>query len=115
MVKRKRYDQTYKEAIVAEMLGGKSAAQIAQREQIAAHTLYKWKEKIASGDFADAHRTEIELRRRIRELEGAVSELALENHIIKKARQIMADELRKERWSKRISQASSVSSKAAQR
>jgi len=44
-----------------------------------------------------------------------VSELALENHIIKKARQIMADELRKGRWSKRISQASSVSSKAAQR
>jgi transposase-like protein len=52
MVKRKHYDQSYKEAIVAEMLGGKSAAQIAQPGQIAVHTLYKWKEKIASGAFA---------------------------------------------------------------
>jgi transposase-like protein len=55
MVKQKHYDQSYKEAIkeaiVAEKLGGKSAAQIAQRERIAAHTLYKWKEKIASGNF----------------------------------------------------------------
>jgi len=28
MVKRKHYDQSYKEAIVAEMLGGKSAARL---------------------------------------------------------------------------------------
>jgi len=48
----KHYDQSYKEAIVAEMLGGKSAAQIAQPGQIAVQTLYKWKEKIASGAFA---------------------------------------------------------------
>jgi transposase-like protein len=41
MVKRKQYDQSYKEGLVAEMLGGKSAAQISQREGIAAHTLYK--------------------------------------------------------------------------
>jgi transposase-like protein len=115
MVKRKQYEQSYKEGLVAEMLGGKSAAQISQREGIAAHTLYKWKEKIGSGDFSDAHRTEIELRRRIRELEGALGELALENHIIKKARQIMADELRKERWSKRISPPNLASSKAVQR
>jgi len=58
---------------VAEMRGGKSAPQIAQREGIAAHTLYKWKERIARGDFYDSHRTEIELPRRIRKLEGAVS------------------------------------------
>jgi hypothetical protein len=35
-VKRKHYDQSYKEAIVAEILGAKGAAQIAQREGIAA-------------------------------------------------------------------------------
>lgn len=113
MVKRKHYDQPYKESIVAEMLGGTSVAAISQREGIAAHTLYKWREKIASGDFSDSHRTEIELRRRIRELEGALGELALDNHILKKARQLMADELKKERWSKRISVANSASSKAA--
>jgi hypothetical protein len=42
-------------------------------EGIATHTFYKWKEKIAHGDFYDSHRTEIELRQRIREPEGAVS------------------------------------------
>lgn len=113
MVKRKYYDQSYKESIVTEMLGETSVAAISQREGIAAHTLYKWREKIASGDFSDSHRTEIELRKRIRELEGALGEMALDNHILKKARQIMADELRKERWSKRISAANSVSSKVA--
>ena len=113
MVKRKQYDQAYKESLVTEILGGASVAQISQREGIAAHTLYKWREKIASGDFSDAHRTEIELRKRIKELESALGDLALENHIIKKARQIMADELKKERWSKRISAGNSASSKVA--
>lgn len=115
MVKRTRYDQTLKERLVAEMLAGTSAAKIAQREGIAAHTLYKWKEKIAAGDFTDSHRDEIELRRRIRDLESTVSELATENHTLKKARQLMADEIKKERWSKRISQANLEPSKAAVR
>jgi hypothetical protein len=114
MVKRKQYDQSYKEGSVAEKLGGNGDAQIAQREGIAAHTLYKWKEKIGFGDFSDFHRAEIERRRRMRELEVALSDLALENHIIEKTRQLIAGELRKERWSKRISAASSASSKAAQ-
>lgn len=109
MVKRKQYDQTYREQLVAEMLAGTSVAKIVQRENIAPHTLYKWREKIASGDFKDSHREEMELRRRIRDLESAMSELALENHILKKARKIMADELRKERWSARISRTNSAS------
>ena len=111
MVKRKHYDQSCKESLVTEMLGGTSVAQISQREGIASHTLYKWREKIVSGDFSDSHRTEIELRKRISDLECALGEIALENHILKKARQIMIEELKKERWSKRISAQNSVSSK----
>lgn len=105
MVKRKQYSQDFKEKIVAEILAGAKIAHISQREGISVYTLGKWREKIGSGDFSDSRKTEIELRKRIRELEGALSETALENHIIKKSRQIMAEELRKERSLKRISAA----------
>lgn len=115
MVSRRNYTQEKKEALVVEILGGVSVAKIAQREGIAAHTLYKWKEKIAAGDFTDSRRTEIELRKRIAELESAVSELAVENHIIKKTRKLMADDLKRERMLRNISPAHLVLSKVAER
>jgi hypothetical protein len=86
-----------------EIMAGAKVSQIAQRENITAYTLTKWRDKINSGNFSDSHKTEIELRKRIKELESAVGDLALENHIIKKSRQLMAEQIRKERLLKRTS------------
>ena len=103
MVKRKQYTEDFKEKLVMEIMAGAKVSQIAQRENIAAYTLTKWRDKINSGNFSDTHKTEIELRRRIKELESAIGDLALENHIIKKSRQLMAEQVRKERLLKRTS------------
>lgn len=103
MVKRKQYSEDYKQKLVMEIMAGAKVSQIAQRENITAYTLTKWRDKIGSGNFSDSHKTEIELRRRIKELESAVGDLALENHIIKKSRQLMAEQIRKERLLKRTS------------
>jgi len=103
MVKRKQYSEDYKQKLVMEIMAGAKVSQIAQRENITAYTLTKWRDKINSGNFSDSHKTEIELRKRIKELESAVGDLALENHIIKKSRQLMAEQIRKERLLKRTS------------
>lgn len=103
MVKRKQYSEEYKEKLVLEIIAGAKISQVAQREGIAPYTITKWRDKISSGNFSDSHKTEIELRRRIKELESAVGDLALENHIIKKSRQLMVEQIRKERLSKRTS------------
>jgi transposase-like protein len=103
MVKRKKYSEDYKQKLVMEIMAGAKVSQIAQRENITAYTLTKWRDKINSGNFSDSHKTEIELRKRIKELESAVGDLALENHIIKKSRQLMAEQIRKERLLKRTS------------
>ena len=103
MVKRKQYTEEYKEKLVMEIMAGAKISQIAQRENVAAYTITKWRDKINSGNFSDSHKTEIELRKRIKELESAVGDLALENHLIKKSRQLMAEQIRKERLLKRTS------------
>jgi len=104
MVKRKRYTQEFKEQMVLELLSKQStAAQIAQREGITPQTLNSWKKKITSGKFESENETELRLRKRIAELEGALAESALNVHILKKTEIYLKEMQRKERLSSAIS------------
>jgi transposase-like protein len=114
MIKRARYPQEAKEKLVLEIVSGQNTmAAVAKREGISISTLANWRDALGSGEFQDRNRTEIELRKKIGELESLVSDLALQNHILKKARKHLADWQRKERLSGSISRLSSASQPAA--
>ncbi|MCZ8348182.1 MAG: transposase [Leptospiraceae bacterium] len=104
MITRKRYSREFKETLVMEIISGQStAAKISKREGISVVTLSKWKQEISSGTFRDKNKEELSLRKRISELEGAVADLALQNHILKKTEKYLQEYKRKERLSGSIS------------
>ena len=101
MIRRQRYSQEYKESLVLEIISGQSrVAQVSRREGISPATLSKWRDQLATAGFQQEKQGEIELRRRVKDLESAVSELALENHILKKAQKLLQEHRQKERSSK---------------
>ena len=97
-----------------EIFSGQSnISQIAKREGIANYTISKWKDNFSNGKFKDQNKVEIELRRRVSDLESTVAELALENNILKKAKKYMQEMERKERLLRIFSPVTSEQSKAA--
>ena len=87
MIKRNRHKREFKEKIVLEIISGQTKmTEISKRESISMTTLRNWKESFASDGFKDQNKIEIELRKKIGELESALAEFALENHILKKSR-----------------------------
>ena len=104
MIKRKRYNQEFKQKIAQELIMGiTSAAEISKREGITSTTLYKWRDKYATSDYNTDEQEVAELRKRIRDLEETVSDLALENHILKKTEKILKQLKRQEKLSGSIS------------
>ena len=104
MIKRKRYNQEFKREITHELIMGiASAAEISKREGISATTIYKWRDKYTVADYSTEEQEIAEFKKRIRDLEETVSELALENHILKKTEKILKQLKRKEKLSGSIS------------
>ena len=82
MIKRKIYSEDFKRKIAQELIIGIApAAEISKREGISSATLYKWRDRFTTEDYSTDEQEVAELRRRVRELEETVSDLALENHI----------------------------------
>ncbi len=85
MIKRKKYSQGYKEKLVLGIVSGQSSVtQVYRRESISSTTFNQWRKSLADENFQHTNKSERELRRRVGQLESAVDELALENHILKK-------------------------------
>ena len=104
MIKRKRYSQEFKRKISQELIMGiASAAEISKREGISSTAIYKWRDKYTTSDYSTDEQEVAELKKRIRDLEEAVSELALDNHILKKTEKILKQLKRKEKLSGSIS------------
>lgn len=104
MIKRKRYSQEFKKKIAHELLMGTStAAEISKREGITSTTLYKWRDIFSTGDYNSDEQEMSELKKRIKDLEETVSDLALENHILKKTEKILKQLRKKEKLSGSIS------------
>ena len=90
MIRRQRYNQEFKRGIAHELIMGiASAAEISKREGITSTTLYKWRDKYTTADYNTDEHEVAELKKRIRDLEETVSDLALENHILKKTEKIL--------------------------
>ena len=104
MITRKRYSKEFKKKIAHELLMGIStAAEISKREGITSTTLYKWRDMFSTDDYNSDEQEMSELKKRIKDLEETVSELALENHILKKTEKIIKQLRRKEKLSGSIS------------
>ncbi len=104
MITRKRYSQELKKKIAHELLMGTStAAEISKREGITCTTLYKWRDTFSTGDYNSDEQEISELQKRIKDLEETVSDLALENHILKKTEKILKQLRKKEKLSGSIS------------
>jgi transposase-like protein len=104
MITRKRHDQEFKKKLAHELIMGiSSAAEISKREGISAPTLYKWRDMFTTGDYKNDEQEIAELKKHIKELEGTVSDLALENHILKKTEKILKQMRKKEKLSGSIS------------
>lgn len=104
MIKRNRFSTEFKEKVVLEIISGQSTmAAISKREGISGTTLMNWRNALSTGEFQDQNKSEIELRKKVAELEGLVSDLALQNHILKKAQKHLHDWKRKEKLSGSIS------------
>ena len=87
MIKRKKWNQEQKERLVLEMISGQtSMTEISKRESISATTLAKWKHQFINEGLEDKNKTELELRQKISYLESALSDLMVENQILKKRR-----------------------------
>ncbi len=84
-------------------MGISSAAEISKREGISSPTLYKWRDIFTSGDYNTDEQEIAELKKRVKDLEETVSDLALENHILKKTEKILKQLKRKEKLSGSIS------------
>ena len=96
MIRRKHHSTEYKEKIVLELISGQSTVtQLAQREEVHPQTLRNWRKQYDSGAFRNSHSNEIALRKRVAELEHALGEMALENHILKKTEKILSELRRK--------------------
>ena len=92
MIKRNQYSKQEKERFSLEMISGQtSMAEISKREMISVATLSKWKRQIVVEDFEDKNKAELELRRKISSLESALSELMIENQILKKAKKLLQE------------------------
>lgn len=116
MIQRRKFTKDFQEKVVMELVSGQSTvAQISQREGIHPQTVRNWKAKIAEGSFETDNETELALRKRIAELEGALAESALDVHILKKTEKYLKEMQRKERLSGAISRQNSESSGAAKR
>jgi transposase-like protein len=114
MIKKRNYSDGFRKRIVLEIMSGQtSMVQIAKRENISTVTLAKWRDEMNTGGFQSENKTEIELRKRIKELEGALADIALENHILKKTEEITRELKRKGNLSGAFSELSSGSKKVA--
>jgi transposase-like protein len=104
MVRRKRHSKEFREGIVLEVSSGQSSVnQIAQRESVHPSTIRNWAKQINTGSFRDQNKEELALRKKVAELEGALAEMALNNHILKKTQIIMKELQRKEKLSGSVS------------
>ena len=110
MIKRNKYSKQEKERLALEMISGQtSMAEISKREMISVATLSKWKRQMVAEGFEDKNKVELELRRKISYLESALSELMIENQILKKTEKLLQEYRQKEKLS-RIASAQNLGS-----
>ena len=113
MIKRKKWNQEQKERLVLEMISGQtSMTEISKRESISVTTLAKWKHQFVNGGLEAKNKTELELRQKISYLESALSDLMVENQILKKKEKFLQVYKQKEKLS-RITLDQSSGSKGA--
>jgi len=104
MIRRKHYSEEFKRKIALEMImSATPTGEISKREGISSTTLYKWRDNYSSEEFSSGEQEVAELKRQIRELKETISDLALENHILKKTEQILKQMKKQEKLSGSIS------------
>ena len=111
MIKRSRYSKEQKERLALEIISGQtSMTEISKREAISITTLSKWRRQLEEDSLEDKNKVELDLRKRIAYLESALSDVMIENQILKKTEKFLRESRRKEKLS-RITSAQNLESK----
>lgn len=84
-------------------MGSTPTGEISKREGISSTTLYKWRDNYSSENYSSEEQEVADLKRQVRELKETISDLALENHILKKTEQILKQMKKQEKLSGSIS------------
>lgn len=116
MIRRKRYSTEFKKKIAMELLAKESSlTQVSKREGIACQTLSKWKTQFAHEGFYGEEDEVLELRRQVADMRSAISDLVLENQILKKTQELVRQQRKKENLSGVVSLPVSGSKRAVRR
>ena len=91
--KRRKYTKDFKIEIVESVLKGRSILEVAKKNEIYPGLITRWKRQYMNGDFHGSSASDIELRKlklKICELEQMVGKLTMENYLLKKEKEFIA-------------------------
>jgi transposase-like protein len=91
--KRRKYTRDFKIEVVESVLKGRSTLEVAKENEIYPGLITKWKRQYMEGDFHGTSATDTELRKlklKICELEQMVGKLTMENYLLKKEKEFLA-------------------------
>jgi transposase len=90
---RRKYTRDFKIEVVESVLKGRSTLELAKENEIYPGLITKWKKQYMEGEFHGTSASDIELRKlkiKICELEQMVGKLTMENYILKKEKEFIA-------------------------
>jgi transposase len=93
LANRRKYSKEFKMELVEAVLSGKSPLVLGKENDIAPNMISRWKRQYLDGKFHGTSRTDTELRKlkvKICELEQMVGKLTMENYILKKEKEFIA-------------------------
>jgi len=90
---RRKYSKEFKMELVEALLSGKSPLVVGKENDLNPNMISRWKRQYLSGKFHGTSKTDTELRKlkvKVCELEQMVGKLTMENYILKKEKEFIA-------------------------
>ena len=89
MKPKRTFTSEFKRQVIEELLSGISTrAQISRKHNLSGGLINHWKEQYEKGKFGNEPTHEAAFKERIKELEGMIGRLAMDNDLLKKALQL---------------------------
>ena len=93
VTQRRKHSRQFKMEVVEALLSGKSPLVVGKENDLNTNMISRWKKQYLSGKFHGAGKTDTELRKlktKVCELEQMVGKLTMENYILKKEKEFIA-------------------------
>ena len=93
VTQRRKYSRQFKMEVVEALLSGKSPLVVGKENDLNSNMISRWKRQYLSGKFHGSGKADAELRKlkvKVCELEQMVGKLTMENYILKKEKEFIA-------------------------